>query len=93
MRDGDQILQVQQSKGVAHTHHTPHTTHHTPHTRPDLIGIDVDDLGEVQREQHVEEQDLVAPDDALLLRLLPQPVRPLVRDEGDLEAVPVKTST
>ena len=38
--------------------------------RPDnLVGVDEDDLLEVHREEHVEEEDLICPDDALLLRL------------------------
>ena len=46
-----------------------------------LIGVDVDNLVDVEREQDVEEEDLVAPDDPLLLALPPQPLRPLVRHE------------
>mmetsp|Transcript_33615 Transcript_33615/g.100093 ORF Transcript_33615/g.100093 Transcript_33615/m.100093 type:complete len:326 (-) Transcript_33615:4501-5478(-) len=45
----------------------------------DLVAVDKDDALDVQREEYVEEEDLVRPDDALLLRLLVQPVRPLVR--------------
>ena len=52
-----------------------------------LIGIDKDDLGQPQREQHVEKEDLVAPDDALLLFLAAQPRRPAVGDKLDLEIV------
>ena len=52
-----------------------------------LVGVDVDDLLDAEREEHVEEEDLVAPDDALLLRLLRQPLGPLVRDVAHLEAV------
>lgn len=46
-----------------------------------LIGVHVDDLVDVQWEQYVEEEDLVAPDDALLLALATQPFRPFVRHE------------
>ncbi len=35
----------------------------------DLVGVREDDLAQREREQHVQEQDLVRPDDALLLRL------------------------
>ena len=41
----------------------------------------------MQREEDVEEEDLVAPHHALLLRLAPQPVRPVVGDELVVEAV------
>mmetsp|Transcript_11558 Transcript_11558/g.46766 ORF Transcript_11558/g.46766 Transcript_11558/m.46766 type:complete len:283 (+) Transcript_11558:1132-1980(+) len=50
-----------------------------------LVGVDVDDLGDVEREEDVEEEDLVAPDDALLDRLPSQPLGPLVRDVRDRE--------
>ena len=68
-----------------------------------LVGIDKDDLVEVLREEHVEEENLVSarqycplqgtqetdvrPDDALFLGLSSQPVRPFVRDELVFEAV------
>ena len=35
----------------------------------DLVGVHKDDLAQVEREQHVQEQDLVRPDQPLLLRL------------------------
>lgn len=35
----------------------------------DLVSVQEDDLLEIQREQHVQKQDLVGPDDALLVRL------------------------
>ena len=35
----------------------------------DLVAVHKDDLAQGQGEQHVQEQDLVRPDDALLLRL------------------------
>ena len=35
----------------------------------DLVGVHKDDLAKGEREQHVQEQDLVRPDYALLLRL------------------------
>jgi hypothetical protein len=49
-----------------------------------LIGIDVDDLLNVKREQHVQEENLVAPNDALLLGLLGEPFGPLVGHVSDL---------
>ncbi len=56
--------------------------------RPDnLVGIDENDLLQVHRKEHVEEQDLVRPDDALLLLLCTEPRWPLVRDELILAAV------
>lgn len=53
----------------------------------DLVGVDEDDLVHGQREEDVQEEDLVSPDDALLLRLLVEPARPLVLDQLVLEAV------
>lgn len=53
----------------------------------DLVRVDEDDLLQVHREEHVEEQDLVRPDDALLLLLRAQPRRPLVRHELVFEVV------
>lgn len=50
---------------------------HTVH----LVGVDVDDFVHVERKEDVEEQDLVAPDNSLLLALATQPLRPLVRHE------------
>ena len=35
----------------------------------DLVRVHEDDLAQREREQHIQEQDLVCPDDALLLRL------------------------
>jgi hypothetical protein len=35
----------------------------------DLVGVHKDDLAQGEREQHIQEQDLVRPDYALLLRL------------------------
>jgi hypothetical protein len=52
----------------------------------DLIGIDVNDLVDVEREEDVEEQNLVAPNNALLLRLPSQPLGPLVRNELNFES-------
>mmetsp|Transcript_35991 Transcript_35991/g.94695 ORF Transcript_35991/g.94695 Transcript_35991/m.94695 type:complete len:312 (+) Transcript_35991:272-1207(+) len=52
----------------------------------DLVGVDVDDALDVQREHDIEEEDLVSPDDALLVRLLVQPRRPLVLHQLVLEA-------
>src|SRR5260221_14133752 len=53
----------------------------------DLVSVDEDDLLEVHGEKNVQEENLVAPDDPLLLALGPQPRWPLVRDEFILEAV------
>lgn len=52
-----------------------------------LISVDEDDLLDVEGEEDVEEEDLVAPDDALLLLLLMEPARPLVLDQLVLECV------
>ena len=41
---------------------------------------------DVKGKQDIEEEDLVRPDQALLLRLWIQPGRPLVRDELELKA-------
>ena len=43
-----------------------------------LVGVHVDHLLDAEGKQHVQEEDLVPPDDALLLRLLGEPLRPLV---------------
>ena len=53
----------------------------------DLVGVDEDDFLEVHGEKDVQEENLVAPNDALLLALRPEPGRPFVRDEFVLEAV------
>lgn len=37
---------------------------------PNLVSIHKQDLVHGERKQHIQEQDLVAPDDPLLLRLL-----------------------
>ena len=42
-------------------------------------------LFDVKREEYVEEKDLVAPDDALLLGLLREPLGPLVGHVAHLE--------
>ena len=56
--------------------------------RPDdLVGVDEDDLFEVHREEDVEEQDLVRPDDALFLRLCAEPRWPLVSNQLVLETI------
>mmetsp|Transcript_27566 Transcript_27566/g.92176 ORF Transcript_27566/g.92176 Transcript_27566/m.92176 type:complete len:325 (-) Transcript_27566:114-1088(-) len=52
-----------------------------------LVRVDVDHLLEGEREDHVQEEDLVAPDDALLLRLRPEPRGPLVPHELHVEAL------
>ena len=53
----------------------------------DLISVDKDDLLEVHREEDIQEQDLVGPDDTLLFLLCPQPRRPLVGHKLVLEAI------
>ena len=53
----------------------------------DLVCVDEDDFVEVEGEEDVEEEDLVAPDFALLFLLRAQPVRPFVSDHFVLEAV------
>ena len=53
----------------------------------DLVGVDEDDLLEVHGEEHVEEEDLVRPDDPLLLLLCAEPGRPFVCHELVLEVV------
>lgn len=52
-----------------------------------LVSVNEEDLLEVHREEDVEEEDLVRPDDPLLLLLRAEPRRPLVRDELVLESV------
>ena len=54
-----------------------------------LVGVHKDDLLEVEREENVQEEDLVTPDCPLSLLLLVQPPRPLVVDILILEAVPL----
>ena len=51
----------------------------------DLVRVAEDDLLEAEREEDVEEEDLVGPGDALLLRLLVQPGGPLVGDKPTRE--------
>ena len=46
--------------------HVPQLSYICP---DDLVGVHEDDLAQRQREQHVQKQDLVRPDDALLLGL------------------------
>lgn len=53
----------------------------------DLVSVDEDDLLDVQREEHVEEEYLVAPDGALAVALPLQPARPLVLHQLVLEPV------
>ena len=53
----------------------------------DLIGVDEDDLLDVERKHDVEEENFVAPDDPLLLLLLVQPPGPLVLHVLVVEAV------
>ena len=51
-----------------------------------LVGVNVDDPPHREGEHHVEEEDLVAPDDALLVGLLVEPRGPLVLHEPVLKA-------
>jgi hypothetical protein len=53
----------------------------------DLVSVDEDDFLEVHGEKHVQEENLVPPNDPLLLALSPEPGRPLVSDEFVLETV------
>ena len=52
-----------------------------------LISVNEEDLLEVHREEDVEEEDLVRPDDPLLLLLRAEPRGPFVRDELVLEPI------
>ena len=52
-----------------------------------LVGVDKNDLLEVHREEDVKEQNLVRPDDTLLLLLRTEPRGPFVRDELVLESI------
>ncbi len=52
-----------------------------------LVGVYEEDFLEVHREENVQEQDLVRPDDSLLLLLLSQPGRPLVCYKFILEPI------
>lgn len=54
---------------------------------PHLISIDENDLLDVEREEDVEEENLITPDDALFLRLLVEPTWPLVLHQLVLEPV------
>lgn len=53
----------------------------------DLISVDEDHFLEVHGEEHVEEQDLISPDDPLFFSLLTEPRRPLVCYELILESI------
>lgn len=53
----------------------------------DLVTVHKDHAGHIQREQHIQEEDLVGPDHALLVGLLVQPVRPLVGHKLVVKAV------
>mmetsp|Transcript_27378 Transcript_27378/g.78779 ORF Transcript_27378/g.78779 Transcript_27378/m.78779 type:complete len:280 (-) Transcript_27378:419-1258(-) len=65
--------------------HVPQLAHIGP---DDLVGVDVDDPVEPGGEEHVEEEDLVGPDEPLLLRLGVQPARPLVGHKLVIEGIP-----
>eukprot|EP00966_Prymnesium_polylepis_P296152 6840799-Prymnesium_polylepis.1 len=53
----------------------------------DLVGVNVEHLAHALREEDVEEEDLVAPDEPLLLRLQAQPRRPAVLHQLDLDPI------
>jgi len=53
----------------------------------DLVRVDENDFLQVHGEEHVEEKNLIGPDDALLLGLGAQPRWPFVRYEFILEVV------
>lgn len=53
----------------------------------DLIGVNEDDFLQVHREQHVEEQYFVRPNNSLFFLLSTQPRRPLVSHELVLESI------
>ena len=53
----------------------------------DLVRINEDDLLQIHREEHIEEKDLVSPDDALLLFLSTEPRWPFVRYKLVFEVV------
>lgn len=52
-----------------------------------LVGINKNDFLQIHREEYIQEQDFVTPNEALFLGLCTQPRRPLVRDELILEAI------
>ena len=56
----------------------------------DLVRVHEDDLAQREREQHVQEQDLVCPDDALLLRL--QAVQRALQSLQHFDAVGVQAA-
>lgn len=55
--------------------------------RTNLVSIYEEDLIDSQREQHVQEEDLITPNNSLLLRLLVQPAGPVVLDKLVLETI------
>ena len=52
-----------------------------------LVSIHVNDLLDAQWEEYVQEEDLVAPDEPLLLRLSVEPSRPAILDQLVLKPV------
>ena len=50
-----------------------------------LVGIHIDHLLDAEGKEDIKKEDLVSPDNALLLRLLGEPLRPLVRHISNLE--------
>lgn len=55
--------------------------------RTNLVSIYEEDLIDSQREQHVQEEDLITPNNSLLLRLLVQPAGPVILDQLVLETI------
>lgn len=52
-----------------------------------LVSIDEEDFVHGEREEHIQEEDLVAPDDSLFLGLLMEPARPLILHQLILKAI------
>merc|ERR1712062_638647 len=53
-----------------------------------LVGINEDDLGHIQGEEHVQKKHLVGPNEPLFLALGIQPAWPLVGNKGHVKIVP-----
>lgn len=58
-----------------------------PYSKRYLVSIHKEEFIHGEWEEYVQEEDLVAPDDALLLGLLMEPARPLILHQLVLEAV------
>lgn len=61
--------------------HVPQLLQIRPHH---LVSIHVDYFLHTEGEQDIQEEDFISPDNPLLLRLLRQPLRPLIGDVGHL---------